>query len=295
MANEKNKSQVPVAVVYVVTLLISLVIFGVLALILGNKFVKTDVKDDSSEFTSASFTAADNVTTLYALTDANNELDSAFISKFVPSKGRIICVPLTAYLDVDGKTIKDIYSSGGIVAMSGKVERKLGIEIDKYMTLSYKSFESVFDIMSPALFTLTEDVTFKDATSGESTSYDMGSKISVDGKTALALVTYREYSGKNATNPKISGELVATIINTFFEQKAVAVGNVDNIFSKQYDQGDTNITIDDYNSQKNAIVYMIENTRSPAYALTPTGTWSEETRFIIDEAYVEQLKIVFQD
>ena len=45
---------------------------------------------------------------------------------------------------------------------------------------------------------------------------------------------------------------------------------------------------EDYNKMKNAIVYVIENSSSPAYSLTPTGGWNDNGTFEISEEFISQ-------
>lgn len=285
-----QKSQLPVAIVYTVALLIGVVVFGLIGFLAVRNFLPSDnsssVIDEEDRF---NFSSKDDSITLYVVADDTDTLKSVVLSAFKPSTQNIIIIPLTPYLDCNGQTFDEIYKMHGIADATESVASKLGIKIEKYMTLSEDTLSEVINIMGTSIVSLVDPIVIPDKATGGTVSYQRGARIAVDGDMAVTLMGYIGYAGGFASNMKMSGEIVANSINTFFKQPATAKANIDLIFNKEFGDANTNMTQDDYNLMKSAIVYVIENSTMPSYSLTPTGEWPEPTRFIIDQTFVNQL------
>lgn len=287
---ENKKSQLPVAAVYATALLIGVLVFGLIGFLAVRNFLPSD--NSSSEVTEENrfnFSTNDDSITLYAVTDDFDELKSVVLSAFKPSTQNIIIIPLTPYLDCNGQTFNEIYKTHGIADATESVSAKLGVEIDKYMTLSENTLSEVINIMGTSIVSLVDPIVIPDRATGGTVSYQKGARIAVDGDMAVTLIGYPTYASGFGSNMKMSGEIAANSINTFFKQPATAKLNIDLIFNKEYGDANTNMTQDDYNLMKSAIVYVIENSTMPSYSLTPTGEWPEPTRFIIDQSFIDQL------
>lgn len=287
---ENKKSQLPVAAVYATALLIGVLVFGLIGFLAVRNFLPSD--NSSSEVTEENrfnFSTNDDSITLYAVTDDFDELKSVVLSVFKPSTQNIIIIPLTPYLDCNGQTFNEIYKTHGIADATESVSAKLGVEIDKYMTLSENTLSEVINIMGTSIVSLVDPIVIPDRATGGTVSYQKGARIAVDGDMAVTLIGYPTYASGFSSNMKMSGEIAANSINTFFKQPATAKLNIDLIFNKEYGDANTNMTQDDYNLMKSAIVYVIENSTMPSYSLTPTGEWPEPTRFIIDQSFIDQL------
>ncbi|MBP1572411.1 MAG: hypothetical protein J6A55_01245 [Oscillospiraceae bacterium] len=287
---ENKKSQLPVAAVYATALLIGVLVFGLIGFLAVRNFLPSD--NSSSEVTEENrfnFSTNDDSITLYAVTDDFDELKSVVLSAFKPSTQNIIIIPLTPYLDCNGQTFNEIYKTHGIADATESVSAKLGVEIDKYMTLSENTLSEVINIMGTSIVSLVDPIVIPDRATGGTVSYQKGARIAVDGDMAVTLIGYPTYASGFSSNMKMSGEIAANSINTFFKQPATAKLNIDLIFNKEYGDANTNMTQDDYNLMKSAIVYVIENSTMPSYSLTPTGEWPEPTRFIIDQSFIDQL------
>ena len=286
---KQTKSQTPVALVYAVALIASLAIFGLVGLIIVNNFMPEPKTVEQTESNNAGFSTDDDLMTLYTLSDSNDSLQSVVLAKFMASKQKIIIIPITPFMSVDGTTLAEFYATGGVVSVTDAVESEMKLTIDKYMTMSTDTFSSVANIMGTSIITIIDGVTLYDKLNDEEISHVRGDRLAVDGETAVALITYAGYSEGAASNMKMCGEIVSSLINTFFTQTGTAKSNIDAIFQKEFDDANTNITMDEYNKMKNAIVYVIDNSTMPSYSLTPTGTWEDPVHFIVDENFVGQL------
>ncbi len=290
---EKNqKPQITVAIVYATTLAICLGIFGLIGYFAVKDFVPGAEAEssDAGETVGVTYSKSDSLTTLYTVTDGQNTLHSIVLAKFMPSSQKIIIIPLTPYTDCNGQTLAMSYATQGIAALTDSVSTLLNVPIDKYMTLSTSTFSDVADIMGTSIVTLIDSFALYDPAQDDYVNYSKGDRLAVDGNIAVELITYADYSNGYATNMKMSGEIAATLINTFFSHTESAKNNIDAIFRKMYSDANTNMSEDEYNQMKNAIIHVIENSSSPSYSLTPTGSWSDDgTLFTVDPTFISQL------
>lgn len=293
---KKNTSQLPVAVVYAVTLLIGIIVFGTIGYFAVRNFLPENKPQDSStEDNVANYTTENDSIMLYTVSDSNDVLYSVVLAAFKPSTQNIIIIPLTPYIECSGQTFNDIYISQGIAAATDAVAKTLDIKIDRYMTLSTTTLSEVVNIMGTSVVSLVDPIVIPDSATGGTVSYQKGARFAVDGDKAVTLITYPSYASGYSSNMKMSGEICAALINDFFKQPKTAKANIDTIFRKEYNDANTNMTMDDYNLTKSALVYVIENSTMPSYSLTPTGIWPEPTRFVVDESFIAQLEGYLED
>lgn len=288
---KKQTSQLPVAVVYAVTLLIAVAVFGTIGYFAVRNFLpENKPQDELAEENSVNYSLKDDSITLYTVSDSYDTLHSVVLAAFKPSTQNIIIIPLTPYIDCNGQTFAEIYMSQGIAAATEAVAKTLDITIDRYMTMSDTTLSEVINIMGTSIVSLVDPIVIPDSATGGTVSYQKGARIAVDGDMAATLITYPNYASGYSSNMKMSGEIAATAINNFFKQPKTAKANIDTIFRKEYNDANTNMTEDDYNLTKSALVYVIENSTMPSYSLTPTGIWPEPQRFVVDESFIHQLE-----
>lgn len=293
---KKKQSQLPVALVYSSALVVCLAIFGIIGYLAVKDFVpgaEADIADSYAE-EQVSFTRDDSATILYTIANSQNDLLSIIVARFMPSAQQLVVIPVSPYTDCGGQSLGAIYSSSGISDMTAKTGELLHITIDKYMTMTDSTFTDIANIMGASIVTLVDDAMLYDRTNDEYIYYSKGDRVAFDGAMALQLLSY-DFPGGHATNMKISGEIAAALINTFFSHTESSQNNIDAIFKKQYADANTNMSTDEYNQMKSAIIYVIENSSSPSYSLTPTGGWSDDGLFTIDSAFISQLDGYFND
>lgn len=291
MSAKKQNSGVTVAVVYAVSLAVFLLVFGVIGFLAIKNFVPGAEAESSEaeESIQTTYSEDDSSTILYTVANSQNKLLSIVLAKFMPSTQRIVIIPLSPYTKCEESTFQDVYQQSGIGAMTEQIGTMLNIKIDKYMTMSDNTFSEVINLMGNSMITLLEDFEMYDKASDNYIQYKRDDKISVDGDTAVALISNEEFIGGHSTNMKFSGEIAAASANAFFSHTEYARNNIDLVFKKQYTDADTNMSTEDYNKMKNAIVYVIENSSSPAYSLTPTGGWSDDGTFELSPEFISQL------
>lgn len=298
--NNKNKkktqSQLPVALVYSVALIICLAIFGGIGYLATKNFVPgAEAEEENYEEEQISFSKSDSMTILYTVANNQNELLSIVVARFIPSDQQIVIIPISPYTEYNGQILLGVYDSLGVADMTEQVGMLLGFQIDKYMTMTDTTFSQVATIIGTTMIDLKDDFSTYDEGTDEYSYYKKGQRIPVDGPTAAALLLYTEYPEGNASKMKMSGEVAAKLTNEFLSHAESAKNNVDALFKKEYADANTNMTTDEYYQMKSAIIYVIENysTASPSYDLTPTGTWTEAGHFIIDDNFLSVLESYF--
>ncbi len=291
MSAKKQNSGVKVALVYAVALAVFLAVFGVVGFLAVKNFVPGAQAEESQaeENIGTTYSEDDSSTILYTVANSQNKLLSIVFAKFMPSSQKIVIIPLSPYTKCGESTLLDIYQQSGINAMTEQTGSMLGVTIDKYMTMSDSTFSEVINLMGNSMIPLLEDFEMYDKATDNYIQYKKDDKISVDGDTAVALISNEEFIGGHSTNMKLSGEIAAAAANTFFSHTEYARNNIDLVFKKQYTGADTNMSTEEYNKMKNAIVYVIENSASPAYSLTPTGGWNDDGTFEISPEFLSLL------
>lgn len=288
--NKKKDSKITVAIVYAAALLIFLAVFGFIGYMAVRNFVPGGEAVQESEMEeNITYSNDDKSTFMYTLSDNQNRLTSVMIATFMPSTQKIVLIPITPYAECDGTIVADIYTNAGIAQLSEKLGSLMNIKIDKYMSMNESTFSEILNIMGTPMVTLIDDIELYDKATDSEIMHYKGEKLAIDGSIACALISYEAYSEGPAVNMKLAGEIAATYTNNFFSHTEYAKNNIDSIFKKEYSDADTNMTTDDYNLMKNAIIYVIENSSSPSYSLTPTGGWTEQGTFAIDGDFISQL------
>ena len=127
---QKKRSQAPVALVYVITLLVFMAAFAYIAYRLI-KQMDSWRQDDTVSYveTDPSFNL------LFARTEKTGVLRDAAVLRFSPEEDKVIVLPLSAYTvnSASGKTFEEVYEAGGTRQLQKSVERVFGIKIDNYL------------------------------------------------------------------------------------------------------------------------------------------------------------------
>lgn len=296
-SSKKKSSQLTTALVYAISFLVCLGIFGVIGYLAVRDFVPGAEAEETENYEEeqVTYSQSDSMTFLYTISNEQNELISIVVARFMPQSQQIIIVPLSPYTQYNGQTLGNIYSIMGAADLADQAGALLGITIDKYMTMTDSTFAEIVNLMGSSVVTLIDNVAIYDKGYDEYTYYNKGERLACDGDAAVQLLAYTEYPDGRSVNMKMSGEIASALINTFFSHTESAKNNIDSLFKKQYADANTNMSSDEYSQMKSAVIYVIENSSSPSYSLTPTGSWSEDGIFTMDDSFLEQLDAYFNN
>ncbi|MBR6872306.1 MAG: LCP family protein [Ruminococcus sp.] len=288
---KKKKSQAPVALVYTITLLVFMAVFGYIAyrLILQMDSWKKD--ETTSEInTDPSFNL------MFARVSQKGALTDAAVIRFSPKEDKVIIVPITAYTVTgnDGSTLAEVYEKGGIRQLEKSVENVFGIKVDNYMTVSTPAFETVCDIIGGIVYTPQEDLYKLFEKDADDISYQAGKAVDMTGHQITQLLGENVFSAGWSGNLDFLGNVLEQLANNAFQQANFTKTCMDNLYSQLTGNGETDYTRNEYTENKSTLNEMLDkHLNKPAVLLMPEGEWRESARFLPATTYINDLKEVF--
>lgn len=285
----KRKSQFPVAIAYFVTLLVCLGIFGLLGKYIINHYVNLDIGKNTNQNQGLDVpTAEDRMTILYVQVGNSGQLNHALLVKLLPDVCEIKIVPISnkmmsAENDSDNlDELGNIYANKGVVGVKNAVEQTLGVDVDKYMTVTDSAFDNVVDYIGGVTVAPSEDIFYTDPDSGEQIACKKGTSMSLDNTYTRLYVNYPNFSQGAMQNVSVLGDVMTRFINEMFLQADNLTNNMDAFFNVIYNSSDTNMTKSEYLSSKKGITYIIQNGDMPCESMAPSGEWSSGVLFVDD-------------
>ena len=219
---EKRSSQAPVLIVYAVTMIICLAVFGSVAMILLEVFVNqprearqaaagagSAVVEDSSE--EQDFSKA-RETILFVGADGSNINGMALI-RVLPDLLTVKVVPISPYTwSIAGGTegtIASLFDAGGMSYLKTAVENAYGVSCDKYIKITNDGFKSLVDYLGGTSdYNFPQELYYRNDETGEITSFSQGAATrTLYGDDIRKIVTYPMYEKGNEAKVQVLGEL----------------------------------------------------------------------------------------
>ena len=285
----KKRSQAPVALVYVVTALISMALLAMLSIYLLKNFRIIGVqKEEEAVVTVQSFND------MFARVNTNGVLADVTLIRMDPVDQTILIVPMSPQ-SIDPKnntTFRDIYSTGGMAGVKDAVEETLGLTVDNYASLSNDSFERIFDIYGGITYKANEELYKLSEDNDENDiSIAKGELVTLGGRQILQLTQQLVFSSGRQGNTEFLGIAVESLVNSMFQQAYITQDNIDNIYSILTTNSDTDFNEDDYKLQKSYLKDMLSSGLTPAVKMVPEGTWSQnDETFTFSDEFILSLK-----
>ncbi len=285
----KRKSQAPVALVYVVTVLIFMALISMLAVYLLKSFglLKED-EDKDAVVTVQTFND------LFARVNSKGVLSDMTLIRIDPADDSILVVPISAMTvsKTNNMTMRDIFSNQRMEGVKDAVEGTLELNIDNYATLSNDSFERVCDIYGGITYKAPEELYYLSKDNNENDiSIQKGELASLGGRQIRLLTQYPVFSNGKQGNNEFLGEAMESLINSMFQQDYITKDNLDNIYSIITTNSDTDMNMEDFKLQKSYIKDMLSSKKTPAEKLIPRGTWGEkDSTFVFSDDFITELK-----
>lgn len=297
---QKRKSQFPVAIAYFTTLIVCLGIFGLLGKYIMKNFV--NFNSDKVKVTQGLDipTKKDRITILYVQVDDFNEMNHAMLVKILPDIDQIKIVPVSNKLLANEheedimEELENIYISKGVVGVKNAVENTMGINVDKYMTVTNASFDNVVDYIGGVTVAPKEDIFHTDENTGEQISCKKGTSMSLNNIYTRLYINYPKFSEGPKQNVAVMGDVMTRFINEMFTQADNFTNNMDTFFNVIYNNSDTDMTKSEYLKIKKGILYMVANADMPCEALIPTGNWDNNI-LLLDTDFSKRLKEFFEE
>ena len=282
MANKKSGS---IAVPFLVTVFLGLLIIGGAAFGLYNYFglgkgagLKEPVPRQA-----VTTTYEDNHTVLFVLETPDMKCTSTFVlMRSIPKDKKIhlMGIPSNMIYLVDGEqqNLKSVYERGGASSAVTFLEQVLGVEIDKYMKFDSESFMKVCDVFGGVSYPVDADIAgFKN---DGSVQYLNSSQI-------VTFVTYSLFEGGEVQRAYVASSLLSSMVNQA-DGKRIA-DNMDITFNTIINSIDSDITAVDYKKKKTAIKGMLENGGSIANFVTMEGTPADPD-FIPSDDFIKDFR-----
>lgn len=306
----KRLNQTPVLLVYVITMLLCLVLFGSAALIMLEMFVnqpKLDREQGSNSGAStvdgglkeADFSAARE--TILFVGESGGNINGMALVRVLPDALSVRIVPVSPYTytsagGIEG-TVQHLYSTGGTSYLTRAVENAFGVTCDKYIIISNDGWKSFVDHLGgTSAYSFPQELYYKNEATGEITSFSQGAASrTLYGDDIRRIITYPLYDNGNATRVQVVGELSAALINSACTYNSGSiVSNIQSIFNTVYNNSETDITSRSFSRVRDAYEYLIGNSASPATYRVPAGTWNESGYFSVGEDFKSDIQTYFE-
>lgn len=304
------KKTVKVAVTYIVTILITLVIAGGICWYLLDSLLFSEKKKEDNSInldkmvSSQDYEAssADNRTVLLILDAEKRESGSCFlIARFLAKEEQVVFLPLPSNTKAESggntDTLYNFYRNGGSAAAVKAVESCTGVKADKYIKFTKDSFETIVDIFGGVDFDIPYNLVYDNPDTGEETILREG-KTFLDSALLRKVLTYPNYNSGEEYRAKCLGIAVTDMVNSVSGD--VFANHLDDYFTTVINSDiETDITSYDYNEISNAMKYVIRNSDRLAMFVPSSGTVDEEGGYVLDANFVrsitEWLKLYDED
>lgn len=283
----RKQSQAPVALIYFITLLVFLGVFGWFAKTIVDKLTHHKTEDNT-----AATAFIDSYNTLYARVNNGDVLSDLFVLRICPEHDKMICVPLSALTvspSNNNMTFREVYENGGIRDLQAAVDSTLGISTDFYATLSNSAFEDICDIIGGFTYAPEQEIYFIDKKGDEDISLRENKPVSLSGKQIRMILQHSVFSNGRQGNMEFLGTTLTELINNAFDQVDLTTSSLDIIYGKISANSATNLSENDYKEHRAYIKDMLAKQISPAECMLPEGTWNDSEHFTISAEYKQKL------
>lgn len=309
--SKKRQNQTPVLIVYVISMLISMVIFGFAAVFLLDRFVtqpklerqkkqaaeENSFIDDSPQETDHSLARR---TFLFVGADGQN-INGMALVRVLPDLLSVKIVPVSPMTissagDTEG-TMAHLYETGGIDYLKKGVEKAFGISCERYIKITNDGWAGFVDQLGgTSSYSFPQDLYYKNEATGEITSFSKGTVTrTLYGDDIRRIITYPLYQNSNETRVQVVGELSVSLINSACTYNSGSVTkNLQAIFNVLYNNSDTDINSKGFKAVRDSYEYLIENSTAPATYRLPAGMWDDRGYFILNDEFKAEISTYFE-
>lgn len=298
-----SKKSAKIAATYFITIICSLVLIGGIGYYLITSYLNGSGEKKESEM--ERIAASDRVsggeyvpeqgdgrTLLFIYDPEKRQTAVCFVlARFAPAENKAVIVPLQTDIacELDGKanTLYEFYRLGGTAAAKRAAEKATGLTVDRYIKFSKESFVTFSNFMGNVDYDVPYNLVFENPDTGEKTIMKGGSQI-LDATSLRKVLTFPNYDGGEEYRAKVVGNLASSLLNS--GARGLLRDSLETVFTDVINSDiETDITRYDYEEDKPAIEYVLENTSSPAQLVIPSGSYNENNCYILDESFIEAL------
>lgn len=287
MSEKKEQKKGSIAIPFLMTVLVALVLVGGTAFFLLEKLQDSDEAPKPSGGFTQEFKPGDeyNSTLLGVFDNGTKDTDLVFVLvRTIPGELKIVSmiVPTTMQISLDGvqSSLALLYRSGGIETVKKTVEQQFGIKVDKYARFDAAAMEKLHSIMGGVTVYVPDGL--PDMAAG---------KVGLNAEQMTKLMTYPDYSNGERYRTSFNSTVISTMLN--YGMKNRLVTRLDISFNGIIDLVVSDITALDYEKNRESIVYLLENRVDPVQIRIVPGEWSE-SNFNMSADAGEQIRDWFE-
>ncbi|MBQ8786140.1 MAG: LCP family protein [Oscillospiraceae bacterium] len=288
-----------IALTYLITIIVTLLVIGGIGFMLLKEIMapkeesKPDFQLEQMATVDDYVPVADNNKTTLIIFDSEKRMSgcSFMLVRMIAEERHITIMPIPAdtYAKVGSTedSIYEFYRLGGTADAVEAVESAANLEIDYYLKLNNESFSAIVDIFGGVDFHVPYNLEYSNPDTGEETIFREGETY-LDSRDLCKIITYPLYTSGEEYRAKMAGVAVNDLLN-----RNVAPGfsnYMDDYFSTVVNSTvETNFTAYDYEEQSEAMKYVAESDENVCQLLTVTGTYNENSLFVLDENFLKSL------
>ena len=308
---KKRASQAPVLLVYVMTMLVCLVIFGSAAVVLLDVFVtqpreererEQQMLENKQEVVVEEVDYSLSRRTILFVGAEGEKLNGIALLRIMPDTYSVKLVPISTrtVCEVGGttETIATHFKNGGMNYLMNAVKDTFDIEFDKYIKISNDGWNRLVEYFGGTTsYVFPQDLYYKDEVTGELTSFTKGqSTRTLWGDDIRKIVTYPLYEGGDEIATRVLAEITTSLINNgCYSYKDTIISNMQNIFNTIFNNSDTDITTQSFKEQRDAYEHLVENAGLTVCSYRmPGGSWDARGNFNTSEDFKTELKEYFE-
>ena len=288
-----------IALTYVITIVVTLLVICGIGIMLLNEIMspKEETQPDFGLEQMATVDdyvpVAENNKTTLIIYDSEKRMSgcSFMLVRMIADERHITIMPIPAdtYAKVGSTedSIYEFYRLGGTGDAVEAVKAATGIDIDYYLKLNDESFSTIVDIFGGVDFHIPYNLEYSNPDTGEETIFREGDTY-LDSRDLRKIITYPLYNSGEEYRAKMLGVAVNDLLN-----RNIAPGfsnYMDDYFSTVVNSTvETNFTAYDYEEQADAMKYVSESDENVCQLLTVTGSYNENSLFVLDENFLKSL------
>ncbi|MBQ8922760.1 MAG: hypothetical protein IJ060_11505 [Oscillospiraceae bacterium] len=278
------------AIPFLVTVLISIFIFGGVALYFYNKLMAKDTELQPMQSSVTRISDADINTILFILDPSDPdhpERETAMmLLHFDPVRKQEFCIgiPLDLQVPYEGKlmTAENCLLNHGLDAVKKAIGSALDQEVDRYIMMDSQGFDQLANVIGNVSYPSP----IKDAGLRR---VDDGVSVQLDNKQFETLLTSTRYD-KETDRCTTIGLAVSRLLN---QCDGTRIGNnLDNYFNTVINAVTTDITAMDFSDHKHAISYVFLYAQTPARAVSLICD-EENGMLVVRPSFINDLKVTF--
>lgn len=276
MALFKKRKKESVAIPFLVSMIVTLLIVGIPVFTFYNKLI-TEKESTNSLLADTVFTPTnENDTTLLFVYEPNDKsLRSSFMILRTSAMNKSFTfIPVSNDLLCGSEKMSEIFKNGGIIELTKAVEKTFETDVDRYMVLNDEALSIICDSFGGVNYAVPEGLK----------GLNEGTQF-LDSNFILKLISNPKFAEDART--VATGNLFADMVANSSGTRMADISEY--TYNKVINIVETDITSIDYENQKNAIDYIFSSNQFVSTYRVPTGKASGDG-IALDASSLKQIK-----